>query len=232
MMQFYYYSLTKAHKATGTIVVVDVLRAFTTAAYAFNLGAERIFPVGSIQEAYEIKESLPGSLIMGEVGGYKPEGFDYSNSPFELINKGLACKYLIQRTSAGTQGIVRTKSCESVLAASFVVAEATANYLKSQNPPVVSFIITGNSKGRDGDEDQACAEYIQALINDQQPVSETFTSRVLTSSVGKSFLAGESNFISQEDIELSIKADIFNFAIVLSDDEDHLFMVPKPILSI
>ena len=227
MTQFQYLPLSKAYKASGIVVVVDVLRAFTTAAYAFSLGAEKIFPVDSVEDAFKIKERFPGSLLLGEVDGYKPVGFDYSNSPYELINQGLDSKALVQRTSAGTQGIIRTKSCETVIAASFVVAKATAFYLETKNPTNVSFIITGNSQGRDGDEDQACAAYIQALIERQHPDPKEFTKRVSTSSVGMSFLAGDLAYLSQEDIVLSTQTDIFNFAMVLSVQEDPFFLFPR-----
>ena len=35
-------TLQNCHTAAGTVVVIDVLRAFTTAAYAFDAGAEDI----------------------------------------------------------------------------------------------------------------------------------------------------------------------------------------------
>ena len=162
-MQFEYFSLSRTEEARGTIVVIDVLRAFTTAAYVFYGGAEKIIPVGSSAEAFELKNLIPESLIMGEEKGFKPLGFDFGNSPTEIINFDFSNRTLIQRTSAGTQGLVHSKSCSHLLAASFVVAKATAEYLKRLSPAVVSFIITGDSRGRDGDEDLACAEYFAGL---------------------------------------------------------------------
>ena len=38
-MKIHYATLESCHDATGTVVVIDVLRAFTTAAYAFAAGA-------------------------------------------------------------------------------------------------------------------------------------------------------------------------------------------------
>ncbi|MBA2699724.1 MAG: 2-phosphosulfolactate phosphatase [Nocardioidaceae bacterium] len=54
---------------TGAVVVVDVLRAFTTAAYAFAVGARRIWLVSSVEEALTLKSTRPRTLAMGENHG-------------------------------------------------------------------------------------------------------------------------------------------------------------------
>ena len=50
-IQFRIHALESAAEARGMVVVIDVLRAFTTAAYAFHLGAKEIRCVGSVDEA-------------------------------------------------------------------------------------------------------------------------------------------------------------------------------------
>jgi 2-phosphosulfolactate phosphatase len=134
---------------------------------------------------------------------------------------------MIQRTSAGTQGLARTKDRKNLLAASFVVAKATAGYLEDLSPALVSFIITGNSLGRDGDEDLACAEYIAGLIKNKALQPGSFTERIFTSSVGRAYLKGENKYLSEEDILLSRKADLFNFVMVVKEENDLQVMRPK-----
>ena len=46
--------LEGAKKATGLTVVIDVFRAFSTACYAFDLGALNIIPVGDIKISYQL----------------------------------------------------------------------------------------------------------------------------------------------------------------------------------
>ncbi len=75
-----------------------------------------------MDEALALQKVIPGALVMGEVNGYKPEPFDLSNSPGALWDMNLADKVLIQRTSAGSQGLVRAIHAETLFAASFVVA--------------------------------------------------------------------------------------------------------------
>ena len=90
----------------GPIVVVDVIRAFTTAAYAFGSGAQEIYLVASVDEALAFKATHPGSLAMGEDRGLRPDGFDFPNSPAMVRAADLGGRTLVQRTSAGTQGVV------------------------------------------------------------------------------------------------------------------------------
>lgn len=228
-MNFDYLPLSRANEAQGIVVVIDVLRAFTTAAYAFNKGVEKIIPVGTSHEAFGFRNKIPGSLIMGEEQGRKPIGFDFGNSPAEFIDQDLSQKTLIQRTSAGTQGLIRSNPISELLAASFVVANATYEYISALHPNRVSFIITGQSMGRDGDEDLACADYIAALIQNQNPDPERFTSRILTSSVGRSYLLGEIKYLSEKDIAMSCQVDLFDFVMVVKKEGDFLGMYPEAV---
>ncbi|MEJ2353582.1 MAG: 2-phosphosulfolactate phosphatase [Anaerolineales bacterium] len=94
----------------GTVVVIDVLRAFTTAAYAFWAGAADITLVATVAEALALRKAKPEMLIMGEVDGLPVEGFDFSNSPTEIAGQDLAGRHLVQRTSSGTQGVVLSRN--------------------------------------------------------------------------------------------------------------------------
>jgi 2-phosphosulfolactate phosphatase len=47
-------------------------------------------------------------MACGEVNGLPPEGFDFGNSPTQVMKLDLRGRALVQRTSAGTQGIVRS----------------------------------------------------------------------------------------------------------------------------
>src|SRR5208282_5212468 len=88
-------------------VIIDVLRAFTTAAFAFSVGAHKIIPVSSPEDAFNLKRQNPDYLLMGEIQGKPIQGFDFGNSPTEIQGLDLKGKTIVQRTSAGTQGIVR-----------------------------------------------------------------------------------------------------------------------------
>ena len=133
-MKFHYTNLETCHEATGVVVVIDVIRAFTNAAFAFSRGAKEIHPVSTVEEALQFKAQTPNSLACGEVGGLPPEGFDFGNSPSHTKELDLTGKIIVQRTGAGTQGIVRSVKAETILAASLVVASATIKYIRKLAP--------------------------------------------------------------------------------------------------
>ncbi len=117
IMKFNYATLETCHTATGMVLVIDVLRAFSTAAYAFSRRAKAILLVSGVEKALILKTQIPNSKIMGEVGGLPPWGFDFGNSPTQIIEQELTGLTLIQRTGAGTQGAVRCVNADNLLAA-------------------------------------------------------------------------------------------------------------------
>ena len=85
-MRINFTTLDDCDQATGTVVVVDVLLAFTTAAYAFSRGASSIVLTSAVEEALELKGRFAGALAMGEVGTLPVPEFDLSNSPAEFLD--------------------------------------------------------------------------------------------------------------------------------------------------
>jgi 2-phosphosulfolactate phosphatase len=224
MTEFHYFSLAEASQAYGVVVVIDVLRAFTAAAYALDSGADRIYPVASVEEAVQIKKEHEDCLLMGEVDGFKPPAFNFGNSPDEVSQVDLSGRTLVHRSSAGTQGLVRAKGATQLLAGSFVVAGATAALIRELNPNNVSFIVTGIYRGRDGDEDRCCGEYIEALVRGENVDPAAFTKRVGTSTVGRDFLHGKAAYILRKDYELSLRVDAFQFTLPVTREVGRLVM--------
>jgi 2-phosphosulfolactate phosphatase len=174
-MKIEYTTNETCHTASGLVVVIDVLRAFSNAAYAFSMGADSITLVSDVAEALKLKAQMPGALVIGEVDGYPPAGFDFGNSPSETVQHDLSGRRLIQRTSAGTQGVVRSVNAERLFASSFVVAGATMRAIQRLEPAKVTFVITG--RYFEG-EDKACAEYLEACLFGQAPDPEPYLDRV------------------------------------------------------
>jgi 2-phosphosulfolactate phosphatase len=154
-------------------------------------------PRSEVEEAISAKEGDTWRINMGEVDGINRKVLILA-IPREISGIDLRGRTLIQRTSAGTQGILRAIHADRLFAASFVVAKATAFQIQQISPEVVSFIVTGESLGRDGDEDRACGEYIQALINGEDHDPRIFTQRVVTSSVGQFFERSKNPYISRQ----------------------------------
>jgi 2-phosphosulfolactate phosphatase len=149
--------LEGAARATGSVAVIDVFRAFTSAAVALANGASNIVMVRTVNEALELRRAGIGEICMGEVHGRAPDGFDFGNSPFEVSTVDFRGKTIIQRTSAGTQGIVEAVTkAERLYAASLVTAEATARALLSASPDQISLVAMGDNGIKRTDEDELC----------------------------------------------------------------------------
>ncbi len=191
-------------------MVIDVLRAFTTAAVALAAGAGPYELVATVDDAHARRADDPSVRLLGEVDGITAEGFDHGNSPTALDGVDLSGVPIVHRSSAGTQGVVRATSADRVLTASFAVAGATAAALTGEAR--ISFCVTGAHSGRDGEEDRACGEYIAALLTADGPVDPApFTDRVAASDAAALFTEPGSD-LPPDDVPYAQVVDRFDFA--------------------
>ena len=203
------------------VVVIDVLRAFTTVPWMIAQGAARILTVAEVADAHALRDdALPGAVLAGEVGGKPIEGFDLGNSPTEVAGRDLSGATVIHRTSAGTQGLARTVGSGLVLAGSFVTAGATAAALRAAAPDRVTFVITGASFDRDGDEDLAAAELIAARSRGHDPDPAPFLARVATSDAGLAFAPDGPDWAPPADLAAACEVDRFEHAVVATPASD------------
>ncbi|MDF1500060.1 MAG: 2-phosphosulfolactate phosphatase [Anaerolineales bacterium] len=226
-MNFHYLPLEQSQEARGIVVVIDVLRAFSTAAYAFDAGAESIAVVGTIEEAFEMKREDPELVLIGEKGGWPVDGFDYGNAPSEVVGEDLSGRRIVMRTSAGTQGVVRCQHAGTILAASLVCARATADFIRSREPAQVSFIITGADGDGFGDEDLTCADYITDLLIDRASDKEALKHRVLNSGWGRRFGDPDYPFLDISDIDYCTRIDEFNFCMLYDAENGGRVFKPR-----
>ena len=208
--------------AAGAVVIIDVLRAFTTAAHAFARGAQEILLVSTVAEGFALKRRHPNYLLMGEVDGLPIDGFDLPNSPAAVAALDLSARRMIMRTSAGTQGIVRAVKGAPLLAASLCVASATARKLKSIDARIVTLVATGVRAHDSGEEDVACADLIAALLRDESPNIIETQERVLNSRAAAKFLRDDHPAFRKADLELALEIDRFDFAMEVERRNDTL----------
>jgi 2-phosphosulfolactate phosphatase len=157
-----------ASQARGAVVIIDVFRAFTTAAIALRNGAEAIVMVGDLDTALALRDRGVGSRCIGERRGQRPDGFDFGNSPHEIRSVSFAGETLIQTTSNGTKGVLAAASATQVYAASLVNAEATAKAIMASGAEEIWLVACGDGEHRT-DEDELCALYIRALLQGRSP---------------------------------------------------------------
>ena len=227
-MNFRYANLETCHSATGPVVVIDVIRAFTSAAFIFSQGARAIHPVAEVEEALQFKTLNTDTLACGEVNGIPPEGFDFGNSPSQVLGMDLRGKIIVQRTGAGTQGVARSVNADTMLAASFVVAEATAKYVRKLAPEGITFVVTGQTFSTGGDEDLACAQYLEELLSGANPDPAPFLQRVRDSGDAKIFYDITRPEFPPSDIDHCTALDTFDFVMQITKEEGRDVMRAVP----
>ncbi|HNY14287.1 MAG TPA: 2-phosphosulfolactate phosphatase [Bacteroidales bacterium] len=190
-----------ARQSCGAAVIIDVFRAFSTACYAFDAGAVRLIATNEPEKAFLLKKSYRQSVLTGERDEKKIEGFDFGNSPTEIIKHDLTGYTVIQTTTAGTNGLLAAVNADTLLAGSLVNAGAIINYLKVLAPPSVSLVAMGYRASMHAAEDLLCAEIIKAGLNGEE---KDFAGSIngLRHGAGK-------RFFDPENIDFSPPTDYF-----------------------
>lgn len=151
---------TPATDPAATVVVVDVIRAFTTACGAMAAGATSITCVESLDAARRLRDAADGAVLMGEERGRRPEGFDLGNETDGPSAELMAGRPVVQRTSNGTRGLVRAGGAGRLLALAAVNVGATAAWIDHHAPSVpVTVVTTGLTS-----EDLVVAHHLAALL--------------------------------------------------------------------
>ncbi|MFI9376235.1 2-phosphosulfolactate phosphatase [Streptomyces parvulus] len=195
-------------------VVVDVMRAFTVAAWAFSRGAERIVLASTEREALALKEGGGDWLALKD--GAPAPGFDAVNSPALLRSADFGGRTLVQKTTAGTVGALAVAQAPLVLCASFAVAGPTARYLRSRAAGPVTFVVTGED-GR-AEEDLACAEYIARRVDGDGADPAPYVHRARTSRAAGELAEGLRAGSHPDDVALCLEVDRFPFAMVAGQE--------------
>ena len=214
--------------ATDCVVVIDVWRSFTTAAYAFASGACDILITDSVEEAMSLRVRFPQAVLigMGKLGGEPATGFDYGNSPANVRIQDWHDLQIILSTPNGTPGLVKYKNARTLLAGSLVFARATVRYLKQLAPERVSFVCTET-----GIADQACAAYMTALLRNELIDTDKMLGSIRSAGVehGQALLAcGELTEAQwkklEADLDCCLELDQFDFAMVAEQRDGILVM--------
>ena len=139
----------------GTPVIVDVLRASSTIVAALWAGAEQVIPVEIAGEALDLGKSIDAVLV-GERGGKKIDGFDYNNSPTEMLGADIKGKTVVITTSNGTRIMT-----EGGVIGSTLNAGAVAEYIMSLDR---TYLLASNPSKSEEDLDAACLIELMTLM--------------------------------------------------------------------
>ncbi len=220
--------LDGARRAAGTVVIIDVYRAFTAAAVALRGGAARLLLVDSPQAAFSLRRQGQGDLCLGEVSGVKVPGFDFGNSPHELSRADVRGKTLIQSTSAGTRGIVAAAGADALFAAALVNAEATVDAVLAEWPSLVCIVAMGTDGSARSDEDEQCALYLRNRLLGRRPDPAAVRSLVLAAHDSAKFDDPRRPHFDPRDRDMALQIDSIPFAIRVRSENGLLVATAAP----
>jgi phosphosulfolactate phosphohydrolase-like enzyme len=136
------------------VVVVDAFRASTTIAVLVSKAA-RVVPVASIEEA----ASVEADFRIDERGSAKVAGFDFGNSPTEILGSGIPPdSTVVLSTTNGTRIVEAAAGAQAILTGAFVNAESLAEDLSDGTYDDAGVVVVGCGwEGRYASEDEVTA---------------------------------------------------------------------------
>ena len=209
-----------ARGATGYAVIVDVFRAFTTAAFCIAAGAREIVLVADHERALAMKRDDPAVFLTGEIDGRPIPGFDAGNSPAAIDGLDLSGRRVVQRSSSGTQGVVAATRAQAILLGSLVTAAATARYLRD-HATEVTLVAMGDGGTEPNAEDSACAAYLLSLLD-----GAPFDVRVAIAALPQWRNEAWPDWFPRRDAELACEVDRFDFALPVIREQSLLIARP------
>jgi 2-phosphosulfolactate phosphatase len=150
---------------------------------------------------------------MGEVRGRAPPGFDFGISPLEVSGIDFHGRTIIQRTSAGTQGIVAVSRADKLYATSLVTAEATVRALLSGSPDQVSLVAMGDNGIKRTDEDELCAIHLRNRLEGRSGDADAIRRLILAGGEVGRFHDPARPYLHPEDVDIALDIDRYDFAI-------------------
>ena len=150
-------------------VVIDVLRATSSAIMALKNGGSSFIPITTIEGARELARKFePGRVLLGGAKrGVKVEGFDLGNSPNDYTEEIVKGKDIIFTSSNGTKAMHELKNAREVLIASFLNVSAVCDELLSLKSDIL--IACSGDFGVFSLGDAVCAGMIVDRLDESSP---------------------------------------------------------------
>ncbi|PLR82412.1 2-phosphosulfolactate phosphatase [Bacillus canaveralius] len=187
-------------------IVIDVIRAFTVAHYAFRGGVKEILLVKEVSQAVRLKEQYPNCLLAGEVGGLPIKGFDLDNSPRNVSTHNMFGKTIVQKTTNGVKATLNALEANDVFVTGFSNARSTAEYVKKLAAQIDDAVINIIASHPDGDDDLACAQYMKSIIEGVYSMkAEEVVKRIVNCRAAEKFFDESQPEFDHDDIYFCIK---------------------------
>ncbi|RHW38960.1 2-phosphosulfolactate phosphatase [Neobacillus notoginsengisoli] len=185
-------------------IVIDVIRAFTVAHYAFLRGAKALILTATTDEAFLLQKKNPGYLLAGEINGLPIQGFDFDNSPAKMATANVSGRTIVQKTTNGVKAALHALDADAVFVTGFSNARKTAECVgKLWSADATINLIASHP---DGDDDLACAEYIKDILLGKEELSiKDVAERIRSCGPAEKFFDEGRPEFNAEDIEFCTK---------------------------
>lgn len=130
-----------------SVIVLDIFRATTAQAALFSGGARAVYPVDDFANGVTLRDSLPGSRLIGEVGALPPPEADYGNSPTEFESMSVDGWTVVHVTSNGTKALTRAMEAEIALSGCLRNLTAAIEHLLESQPERLAIVCSGDHGG-------------------------------------------------------------------------------------
>ena len=155
--------LAPGDAAGRACVVIDVLRAGTSVAYALAAGAKEIRLFTDADNSTDMSHFDGGAAVLaGERGGQPPGGFDTGNSPRGFTKELVSRKTVFFTTTNGTAALADCAEAAFTSFAGLVNAQAVARALASRDEDIL--LVASGTEGRCSVEDVLGAGMIGASL--------------------------------------------------------------------
>lgn len=150
-------------------IAIDVLRATSTMAAAFHVGAQSIHVFSDLEQLRASSKTYPESerLLAGEREGARVEGFDLGNSPLEHTAELSKGRHLFMSTTNGTRCLYRIQEAPIVITAALTTRQAVVDFLLDHEPQEI-WLVGSGWQGSYSLEDTVCAGAIAHQLAAQQ----------------------------------------------------------------
>jgi 2-phosphosulfolactate phosphatase len=124
-------------------IVVDVLRATSVVCQALASGYERVLCCREVEEAKAVAASEPSAVLAGERRLVRMPGFDFGNSPRELVGPPAAGTLVLTTTNGTRLLLAAAARCEQVLVGSLLNLEAVVEATRATGAEEVAVLCAG-----------------------------------------------------------------------------------------
>jgi 2-phosphosulfolactate phosphatase len=201
-----------ATQATGTVVIVDVFRACTTACHGLDRGPACYWLTSSSASAARIASETSRPLLIGKPEKGSALGYHIPNSPTRVASVAVEGRDIIHRTTAGARGVIAALHSDTVLLGCFANASATVARIGQLKPEVVSIVAMGHEGNEPTPEDDLCADYLAMKLQGQELDILPFFS-ALRSTSGAYFFGDTQDEYPSSDFAHCLELDRFDFAV-------------------